>query len=277
MSSDQAEPSEERSLHVVGDVHGHRDRLVAALAVAGLTDEDGDWTGGAGRLWFLGDFTDRGPDGIGVIELVMRLSEQAAAVGGEVGAVLGNHEFLLLGAHHFPDEPVASNPRTYEELWQLNGGRAEDMERLTDEHVDWLSGLPTVALVEDHLFVHSDTTAYLELGDTPEEINAEMGRVLAARRPDYWTDRMRLLFRRGEFLDPEDGPEAADEVLSRLGGRWIVHGHSPIPVVRGVEPWEVEGPYVYAGGRVVDVDGGLFFGGPCLVVPLPLAESEQSE
>ncbi|GGM45382.1 serine/threonine protein phosphatase [Longimycelium tulufanense] len=262
---------------MVGDVHGHLEPLVAALTTAGLVDAAGDWAGADAGLWFLGDFTDRGPDGIGVIDLVMRLARQADEAGGHVGAVLGNHELLLLGAHHFPDEPVSPNPRTYRELWQLNGGRTEDLTRLRDEHVAWLSGLPAAAVVADHLLVHSDTTAYLELGSSVTEVNRTVARVIAEPRPEEWTDCMRLLFRRGEFLDPTLGPKAAEVVLRTLGGRRIVHGHSPIPVIRGIDPWEVEGPYVYADGRVVDVDAGLFFGGPCLVVPLPLPESGDEE
>ncbi|HSA52175.1 MAG TPA: metallophosphoesterase, partial [Yinghuangia sp.] len=56
---------EDAPLYVVGDVHGHLDELEAALQEQGLIDDEGRWTGGASRLWFLGDFTDRGPDGIG--------------------------------------------------------------------------------------------------------------------------------------------------------------------------------------------------------------------
>lgn len=66
-------------LFVVGDVHGYLDELFAALGEQGLIDADGNWAAGNARLWFLGDFTDRGPDGIGVIDLVMRLSAEAAA------------------------------------------------------------------------------------------------------------------------------------------------------------------------------------------------------
>jgi hypothetical protein len=63
---------ESAPLYVVGDVHGHLDELQAALRDQGLIDEDGHWSGGAARLWFLGDFTDRGPDGIGVRNALFR-------------------------------------------------------------------------------------------------------------------------------------------------------------------------------------------------------------
>ena len=56
---------------------------------------------GAGRdarLWLVGDLVDRGPDGVGVIELVRRLQRE-----GDVHCLLGNHELLLLAARRFPD------------------------------------------------------------------------------------------------------------------------------------------------------------------------------
>ena len=44
--------------------------------------EEGAWSGGRASLWLLRDYVDRGPDGVGVIELIMRLQEQAADAGG---------------------------------------------------------------------------------------------------------------------------------------------------------------------------------------------------
>ena len=35
------------------------------------------WSGEDARLWILGDFFDRGPDGIGVLRFVRQLIEQA--------------------------------------------------------------------------------------------------------------------------------------------------------------------------------------------------------
>src|SRR5262245_23967639 len=57
-----ADPQNDGSgpLYVVGDVHGYLDELVAALQEQGLIDAAGNWCAGTSRLWFLGDFTDRG-------------------------------------------------------------------------------------------------------------------------------------------------------------------------------------------------------------------------
>jgi len=61
------------SVAALGDVHGCVAQLREALYRAGFIDERERWIGGDGRLWFLGDLTDRGPDGVGVLDLVMSL------------------------------------------------------------------------------------------------------------------------------------------------------------------------------------------------------------
>lgn len=43
------------------------------MRAAGLTDAGAVWLGGNAELWFMGDFTDRGPDGFGAIDLILRL------------------------------------------------------------------------------------------------------------------------------------------------------------------------------------------------------------
>lgn len=257
------------ALYVVGDVHGHAAQLTAALQEAGLIDEENRWSGGEDRLWFLGDLTDRGPDGIGVIDLIRGLQPQAQAVGGEVGSVMGNHDLLLYGSKHIPDAPV-SEVRSMIQVWTLNGGQDSDLSGLDDERSDWIANLPAVALVEDHLLVHADTMAYLEFGSTIEEINDTVRDMMAQRDPRTFGGQTRLLFRRFEFLDPRHGIANARKLLDQLGGKQIVHGHSTIPETFGVAPSAVTGPMVYADGLAVATDTGIVLGSPCLVIPLPL-------
>jgi hypothetical protein len=254
---------------VIGDVHGHRTELVSALRAAGLVDEDASWCGGTARVWFLGDFFDRGPDGVAVVELVMSLAEQADEAGGSVRALLGNHEILTLGMHRWGDTEVPSDfgTRSFERSWRLNGGQAADQEALTDTHLDWLSHLPVMARVDDHLLMHSDTMEYFGWGDTIDEINANVTEVLTGDDIELWWDCWRRMTTRYAFRGP-DGSETADKMLDVFGGSRIVHGHSVIADQLGVPPSMIEGPCLYADGKVLGVDGGVFVGGPCLVVPL---------
>lgn len=64
---------------IIGDVHGCRQELEALLARAGVCGDD--------RVYFVGDLIARGPDTLGVLDLISELGAQS---------VRGNHEFKLL-------------------------------------------------------------------------------------------------------------------------------------------------------------------------------------
>ncbi|MFF5447436.1 metallophosphoesterase [Streptomyces sp. NPDC012888] len=271
-------------LYVVGDVHGYLDQLVTELHVQGLIDADGRWSAGNARLWFLGDFTDRGPDGIGVIDLVMRLSAEAAAAGGYCKALMGNHELLLIGAKRFGDTPVSSGAgtATFQAAWLLNGGQRTDMERLEDVHLQWMSRLDAAALEDGHLLLHSDTTAYLDYGDSIEDVNDRIHELLNLNDAEETWDLFRKFTKRFAFRDQETGPDAVRELLDTYGGGRVVHGHSPIPYLLGQVgtedgddshgPEAVDGPHVYADGLAIAMDGGVTMEGKLLVVQLPLTD-----
>nr|WP_145488745.1 MULTISPECIES: metallophosphoesterase [Streptomyces] len=267
-------------LFVVGDVHGYLDELMAALREQGLIDGAGQWCAGTTRLWFLGDFTDRGPDGIGVIDLVMRLSAEAAAAGGYCKALMGNHELLLLGAKRFGDTPVNSGAgtATFQAAWLLNGGQKTDMDRLQDHHLQWMARLDALEEVDGYLLVHSDTTAYLDYGDSIEAVNDTVRERLTRNDADECWDLFRKLTKRFSFRD-EGGADAVRSLLDTYGGNRIVHGHSPIPYLLGEVGSEdgeetddpvVEGPHVYADGLAIAMDGGVTMAGKLLVRQLPL-------
>ncbi len=267
-------------LYVVGDVHGYLDELLAALGEQGLIDTEGDWAAGNTRLWFLGDFTDRGPDGIGVIDLVMRLSAQAAAAGGYCKALMGNHELLLIGAKRFGDTPVNSGAgtATFQAAWLLNGGQKTDMDRLQDHHLQWMSRLDAMEEEDGHLLLHSDTTAYLDFGSSIEEVNDTVREALTRNDADECWDLFRKFTKRFAFRD-DSGAGAVRELLGTYGGARVVHGHSPIPYLLGEVGSEdgedsagptVEGPHVYAEGLAIAMDGGVTMAGKLLVRRLPL-------
>ncbi|MEV4193400.1 metallophosphoesterase, partial [Streptomyces toxytricini] len=279
----QDSPTGPGPLYVVGDVHGYLDELVAELQAQGLIDADRRWSAGNARLWFLGDFTDRGPDGIGVIDLVMRLSAEAAAAGGYCKALMGNHELLLIGAKRFGDTPVASGAgtATFQAAWLLNGGQRTDMERLEDVHLQWMSRLDAAVLEDGHLLLHSDTTAYLDYGDSVEDVNDTIHELLNRNDADITWDLFRKFTKRFAFRDEETGPQAVRELLATYGGSRIVHGHSPIPYLLGEVGTEdgddsrgpeVHGPHVYADGLAIAMDGGVTMAGKLLVQQLPLAD-----
>jgi hypothetical protein len=247
-----------RPVFVVGDVHGHRDALVGLLSEAGLVDGQERWSGRDAVLWLLGDLADRGPDGIGTIDLVRRLEAES---GGAARCLVGNHDALLLAVLRFGDEETAFPGLTFREVWRMNGGVEEDLRALQPEHVAWLSSLPALGREGDLLLQHADTDAYLGLGKTVEDVSRAVSSTLTDGSVDAMDALVEALSDRMRLVDPE----RVDALLGRFGGELIVHGHTPIAVVRGVEPGEVTGPLVYGNGRVVNVDHCLFAGGPGFV------------
>ena len=88
-----AQPDSRRVV-AIGDIHGAGDRLRALLQETGLIDAERGWTGGTATLVQIGDITDRGPQVREIMDLLMRLEDEARDDGGEVRVLLGNHEAM---------------------------------------------------------------------------------------------------------------------------------------------------------------------------------------
>jgi hypothetical protein len=243
---------------VVGDVHGSLDQTVDLLRRSGLMSESLTWTGGSATLWFSGDFTDRGPHGLGSIDLVMWLQREAAAAGGGVEALLGNHDLLLVAARRFGGEILTN--------WRRNGGVMADLKGLIPRHADWLLSRPAVATVGDHLLVHADATFYALYGDRVDQVNAAVAQILRDGNTEEWDRLLEQFSERRAFDDSTlGGTERAAAFLQHFRASRLVHGHTPISLVEGVTPSEVVAPLIYANGLCVNVDGGMYLGGPGVI------------
>lgn len=137
------------SIYVIGDSHGEFDTVVGLLSNAGLIDTDLRWTGGTRHLVMLGDLFDRGADVTRLLWFLYGLEHEAAAVGGRVHIVLGNHEIMvmigdlryvsgkedLIALRHAVDYSTLFHPRT------SVLGR-------------WLATKPALVRIDDVLFAH---------------------------------------------------------------------------------------------------------------------------
>ncbi len=247
-------------LYFIGDIHGHKLKLIHLLRGAGLLNERLRWSGGAATLCFLGDFVDRGPDGIGVIDLIMQLQSEAVATGGQVVAILGNHDPLLLSAYWFPEHPHSVG-KTCKDVWLLNGGKENDLARLTAQHIQWLQHLPAMLLLHDKLITHADALLYYDYGATIATVNQAIGAIL--QTPDF--DGLMLLLdrftQRLAFADARlDGGLRAQQFLGTYGGNQLLHGHTPISKMTGKPAVFVTQPLIYADGLCVNLDAGMYMG-----------------
>ena len=73
---------------VIGDIHGHADKLTALLCKMGYRHHLGAWRHPDRSAIFVGDFIDRGPGQLETIRIVREMLDTGAAQ-----AVMGNHEF----------------------------------------------------------------------------------------------------------------------------------------------------------------------------------------
>jgi len=78
----------------IGDVHGDAGALIACLSMAQCIDEDENWCGGTTHVVQIGDILDRGDEERSCLDLLFRLKHQAAAAGGAVHVLMGNHEAM---------------------------------------------------------------------------------------------------------------------------------------------------------------------------------------
>jgi hypothetical protein len=255
-------------IYVIGDIHGQYEKMVGLLRGAGLIGADLAWSGGSAQLWFMGDFFDRGPDGIAVVDLVMRLQAEAATAGGRVESLLGNHEPLLLAARRFGERPTAWGGSFISD-WRRNGGVEADLVGLTPSQIAWLLDLPAMALVDDRLLVHADSTLYTSYGSTIDEVNQSFRALLRGDDQAAWDQLLEQFADRLAFdVRDADGAMGEAHILSDFGWRQLIHGNTTISYMNKAAAEDVTGPLVYAGGRCVNVDGGMYMGGPGFIYQL---------
>lgn len=194
----------------IGDVHGAYEQLVAILQRTQLIDAETHWIGGEATLVQTGDLFDRGVEVRKVLDLLMRLQQEAAAAGGQVIVLLGNHEGMNLTGFYrdvnpevyatFADEKSEKRRKAafarYQKYWRDSAEAAgyapppmtgEIKQQWMDAHPPgrieytdaigpdgaygkWLRTLPIAAVIDDVLFIHGGVGPELA-GMTVEEIN----------------------------------------------------------------------------------------------------------
>jgi hypothetical protein len=86
---------------IIGDIHGHSDRLEALLERLEYRHTSGAWRHPSRSAIFVGDLIDRGPGQLRTLELVRSMTDAGTAQ-----ITMGNHELNAIG-WATPDE---SNP-----------------------------------------------------------------------------------------------------------------------------------------------------------------------
>lgn len=241
----------------VGDLHGDFEQFVSVLESANLIDGEGNWIGGKTHLVQTGDILDRGPDSRRIMDLLMKLERQAAAAGGFVHVLIGNHEAMNVygdlryvspaefTAFSDPNSVAASGysysgpqmlakpdlNRTDWEPPQEPPGFAAYRTALgpSGKYGKWIAAHNTVIKIDDTLFVHAGISAKYA-GWSLAKINGEVREELTSAlklRGGVATDQDGPLWYRGLGQGSEATLEPlVENILSNYGVKRIVIGHT---------------------------------------------------
>jgi len=137
-------------LYAIGDIHGERETLEALLAALPLRPED--------RLVFVGAYVDRGADSRGVIDVLVRVSEERPCT-----FLIGNHESMFLdflgweGPMYFAGDAFLMNggDRTLVSYNYFDAGLEPSEFEISKAHATFFRNLKLYHLDGDYLFVHA--------------------------------------------------------------------------------------------------------------------------
>ncbi|QDP39802.1 bis(5'-nucleosyl)-tetraphosphatase PrpE [Radiobacillus deserti] len=219
---------------IIGDIHGCIDELVELFQELGYQWEQSFPVHPDGRLpIFLGDLTDRGPNSIGVIDLVYQM-----VVNDKAKYVPGNHCNKLY--RFFLGNKVKEQhglETTTAEYRQLDSKRQKEIQH-------------------HFMTLYEKAPLYLEL----PEVNAVVAH--AGIREDLIGQsgkKVQTFVLYGDITGEthNDGrPVRRDWAQHYTGNRWIVYGHTPVRTPRKVN-------------KTINIDTGCVFGNELTAFRLP--------
>jgi hypothetical protein len=130
---------------IIGDIHGHADRLEALLRELGYEHRRGAWRHPSRTAIFVGDLIDRGPGQVRTLALVRAMIDAGSA-----RATMGNHEFNAIAwATPDPINPGHHLRHRHGHKGEKNRSQHEaflsEIEGDSAEHrawIDWFLDLP---------------------------------------------------------------------------------------------------------------------------------------
>ena len=221
------------------DVHGAYAEVTALLQSVQVVDSDLHWSGGKTHLVSLGDLLDRGDESRKVMDLLMRLQQEATAAGGQVHVVLGNHETMnVLGdlryvnkgefASYVADEDAAVRAEQKTQFLARQPGSTDaDFERLfppgffgqrrmlapDGKYGAWLLTLPAMIVINDTVYMHGGPSTALG-GRSVVQVDADYSAAVSS----YIAAESEL--RKAGLIQPEDAyakrPDLAQSRLDAL-------------------------------------------------------------
>jgi len=252
-------PPEPQRIVAIGDLHGDLEAARAALLLAHAIDRSDKWIGGDLQVVQVGDILDRGDGEKEILDLFHRLQDEAAAAGGGVHLIHGNHELMNAymdfryvtegGFHSF--EGLADVDPTDSVL-----GALEPDQR--PRAAAFRPGGPMARRLAEHrlavtlggtIFTHAGILpVHTEMGLDSMEAKVHAWLMGEASQPEWIRGDSSPVWNRAYSGEPRVGAcDSLAMVLDRLGLERMVVGHTV----------QAAGITAYCGGRLWCIDVGM--------------------
>lgn len=206
---------------IIPDIHGYVKALEGLLSQIQPSKSD--------LLIFLGDYIDRGPDSKGVIDKVMQLQED----GYQIVALRGNHESYMLEAYYQAlnmGGGFFQKKNQKQKAWFEHGGKealksfgVKDLRKVPQKYIQWMEKTSLYYQTSEYIIVHAGLNFTLE---------------------NPFEDEHAMLWIKDFEVDPQ-----------KIGGRRVIHGHTPVShefMVETIESEEFD---------FIDLDNGVYMEG----------------
>ncbi len=205
-------------LFVLSDVHGMASNLLPALKKAKIINEAGHWNAGKAFLLVIGDSIDKGPSSVDVLDLWIRLEEEAKAAGGNFVHLLGNHEAEFLA------DPSNDKAQAFLDELKIKHIAVAELFNTSTKRGSFFARMPLAAKLGKMLFVHAGFYSSASWKDFSDRAKS----ILSTR--DYKND---FLIGDTSSLEAKDWwkkRQSRVDQITRLqsAGFWgMVQGHQP--------------------------------------------------
>ncbi len=220
-----------KKIAALSDVHGQYDLFIKILRNNGIIDAQNQWAYGDGHFVIVGDIFDRGDKVQECLWFVYQLEQQAAAAGGKVHYLLGNHEVMVLtGDLRYIHDKYRQTEQLFQmPYWQIFGPESELGK--------WLRTKPVTLRINDVQFVHGGLAPSLAASKfSVEAINRIFTDQIIDAVPEdsiYNDPKIKLLdgsqgpiWYRGYFKDANFTESQLDMVLNYYEVKRVVVGHT---------------------------------------------------
>lgn len=142
----------DQHIDLIGDIHGHADKLEALLKKMGYVLKSGSYAHPERTVLFVGDYIDRGPKIKETLDIVRRMADAGNAI-----ALMGNHEYNAL-CYHMPDgkggflrEHTKKNDHQHQRTLDAFAGRPDELR----DYIAWIMTLPLYFETDRFRAVHA--------------------------------------------------------------------------------------------------------------------------